>query len=159
MRWFFFIMIFMSDEEYMEIAYEEALKGLSFDEVPVGAIIVKDGKVIGRGHNSRERDCNISGHAEIMAIKEAEETLGNWRLDGTTLYVTLEPCLMCAGAILQARIHKVVISSLDVKDGAILSHYYVYDSPSFHERPLIYQGVLKEKCDLLLKNFFQGKRK
>ena len=79
----------MSDEEYMEIAYEEALKGLSFDEVPVGAIIVKDGKVIGRGHNSRERDCDISGHAEIMAIKEAEETLGNWRLDGTTLYVTL----------------------------------------------------------------------
>ena len=67
----------MSDEEYMEIAYEEALKGLSFDEVPVGAIIVKDGKVIGRGHNSRERDCDISGHAEIMAIKEAEETLGN----------------------------------------------------------------------------------
>lgn len=159
MRWFFFIMIFMSDEEYMEIAYEEALKGLSFDEVPVGAIIVKDGKVIGRGHNSRERDCDISGHAEIMAIKEAEETLGNWRLDGTTLYVTLEPCLMCAGAILQARIHKVVISSLDVKDGAILSHYYVYDPPSFHERPLIYQGVLKEKCDLLLKNFFQRKRK
>lgn len=159
MRWFFFIMIFMSDEEYMEIAYEEALKGLSFDEVPVGAIIVKDGKIIGRGHNSRERDCDISGHAEIMAIKEAEETLGNWRLDGTALYVTLEPCLMCAGAILQARIHKVVISSLDVKDGAILSHYYVYDSPSIHERPLIYQGVLKEKCDLLLKNFFQGKRK
>ncbi len=149
----------MSDEEYMEIAYEEALKGLSFDEVPVGAIIVKDGKIIGKGHNSRERNCDISGHAEIMAIKEAEETLGNWRLDGASLYVTLEPCLMCAGAILQARIHKVVISSLDSKDGAILSHYYVYDSPSSHERPLVYQGVLKEKCDLLLKNFFLGLRK
>lgn len=149
----------MNDEEYMELAYEEALKGLSFDEVPVGAIIVKDGKVIGKGHNSRERNCDISGHAEIMAIKEAEQTLGNWRLDGATLYVTLEPCLMCAGAILQARIHKVVISSLDVKDGAILSHYYVYDFPSIHERPLVYQGILKEKCDLLLKNFFQEKRK
>lgn len=149
----------MSDEEYMELAYEEALKGLSFDEVPVGAVVVKNGEIIGRGHNSREKNTDISGHAEIMAIKEAEKALGNWRLDGCTLYVTLEPCLMCAGAILQARIHKVVISSLDPKDGAILSHYYVYDSPSIHERPLVYQGILKEKCDLLLKNFFQAKRK
>lgn len=149
----------MSDEEYMELAYEEALKGLSFDEVPVGAVVVKNGEIIGRGHNSREKNQDISGHAEIMAIKEAEKALGNWRLDGCTLYVTLEPCLMCAGAILQARIHKVVISSLNPKDGAILSHYYVYDSPSIHERPLVYQGILKEKCDLLLKNFFSSKKK
>lgn len=149
----------MNDEEYMQLAYEEALKGLSFDEVPVGAIVVKDNEIIGRGHNSREKEEDISGHAEIMAIREAEQALGNWRLDGCTLYVTLEPCLMCAGAILQARIHKLVISSLDSKDGAILSRYYVYDSPSVHERPLVYQGVLRGKCDLLLKNFFQAKRK
>ncbi|MBR4274984.1 MAG: nucleoside deaminase, partial [Bacilli bacterium] len=92
------------------------------------------------------------------AIKEAEKTLGNWRLDGATLYVTLEPCLMCSGAILQSRISKVVFGSRDEKDGAIVSNYFVFDSPCSHERPLVFGEVLKDECDALLKNFFASKR-
>lgn len=149
----------MNNEEYMHEAFLEALKALNEDEVPVGAIIVKDGKIIGRGHNHRENNNDISSHAEIEAIKEAEQYLNNWRLEGTELYVTLEPCLMCAGAILQARIGKVYFASKDKKDGAIVSNYYVYDQPSIHERPLIYGGFLENECDSLLKEFFKGKRR
>lgn len=148
----------MNDEEYMHEAYLEAFKAYEEDEVPVGAIIVKDGKIIGRGHNHREGMNDISSHAEIEAIKEAERFLDNWRLDGTILYVTLEPCLMCSGAILQARISKIVFASKDKKDGAILSNYFVFDQPSIHERPLIYGGILEIQCDSLLKEFFKKKR-
>ncbi len=149
----------MNDEEYMYQAYLEALKASNDDEVPVGAIIVKDGKIIGKGYNHRESNHDISSHAEIEAIKEAEKTLNNWRLDGATLYVTLEPCLMCAGAILQSRISKVIFASSDKKDGAIISNYFVYDQPSIHERPLVYHGVLSNECDSLIREFFKNKRK
>ncbi len=148
----------MNDEEYMHEAYLEAIKALDEDEVPVGAIIVKDGQIIGRGHNHREKNNDISSHAEIEAIKEAESNINNWRLDGAILYVTLEPCLMCAGAILQSRISKVFFASKDKKDGAIISNYFVYDQPSIHERPLIYGGILENECDSLLKDFFKSKR-
>ena len=148
----------MTDDAYMKIAFEEAKKAYIEDEVPVGAIIVKDGKIIGRGHNHREKKHDISSHAEIEAIKNAETYLADWRLDGCVLYVTLEPCLMCAGAILQSRISKVVFASCDPRDGALISHYYVFDTPSLHERPLVFPGVCKEECDALLQDFFQKKR-
>lgn len=149
----------MSDEEYMLLALIEAKKAYDEDEVPVGAVIVKDGVIIGKGHNKREKNHDISSHAEIEAIKQAEKTLGDWRLDGAAMYVTLEPCLMCAGAILQSRISKLVFSLRDPKDGAIVSNYFVYDSPSIHQRPLVYSGVLQDECDTLLKKFFESKRK
>lgn len=149
----------MNDEEYMRIAFLEALKASKEDEVPVGAIIVKDGVIIGKGYNHREKGNDISSHAEIEAIKDAEAYLNNWRLDGCSLYVTLEPCLMCSGAILQARISKLVFASKDKKDGAVISNYYVFDSPSIHERPLVYFGILENECDSLLKGFFEKKRK
>lgn len=149
----------MTDLEFMNLAYQEAKKACALDEVPVGAIIVKDGLVIGKGFNKREGKLDISSHAEIEAIKEAENSIGNWRLDGCSMYVTLEPCLMCAGAILQSKISKLVFASKDEKDGAIISNYFVYDSPSIHQRPLVFYGLMQKECDSLLKWFFAKKRK
>lgn len=149
----------MTDLDYMKIAYELAKEAGFAGEIPVGAVVVLNDKIIGKGFNKRESKFDISSHAEIEAIKDAEKTLGNWRLDGTTLYVTLEPCLMCSGAILQSRVSKVVFGSRDEKDGAIVSNYFVFDSPCSHERPLVYGDILKEECDALLKDFFASKRK
>ena len=149
----------MTDLDYMKIALELAKEAEFAGEIPVGAIVVLNDKIIGKGFNKRESKYDISSHAEIEAIKAAEKTLGNWRLDGATLYVTLEPCLMCSGAILQSRVSKVVFGSRDEKDGAIVSNYFVFDSPCSHERPLVYGEVLKEECDALLKSFFSSKRK
>ena len=143
----------------MKIAYELAKEAGFAGEIPVGAVVVLNDKIIGKGFNKRESKFDISSHAEIEAIKDAEKTLGNWRLVGATLYVTLEPCLMCSGAILQSRVSKVVFGSRDEKDGAIVSNYFVFDSPCSHERPLVYGDILKEECDALLKDFFASKRK
>ncbi|MCQ2911902.1 MAG: tRNA adenosine(34) deaminase TadA [Bacilli bacterium] len=147
------------EEKYMKAAIELAKQAETYGEIPVGAVVVLDNKIIGKGFNKRESKLDISSHAEIEALKDAEKNIGNWRLDGATIYVTLEPCLMCAGAILQSRVSKVVFGSYDEKDGAIVSHYFVYDTPSIHERPLVYGGILKDECDSLLKNFFASKRK
>ena len=149
----------MTDLDYMKIAYELAKEAGFAGEIPVGAVVVLNDKIIGKGFNKRESKFDISSHAEIEAIKDAEKTLCNWRLDGATLYVTLEPCLMCSGAILQSRVSKVVFGSRDEKDGAIVSNYFVFDSPCSHERPLVYGDILKEECDALLKDFFASKRK
>lgn len=149
----------MNDEEYMKMAIGLAKEAGFAGEIPVGAVVVLDGKVIGKGSNKRESKNDISSHAEIEAIKDAESTINNWRLTGATLYVTLEPCLMCAGAILQSRISKVVFGSFDKRDGALVSSYFVYDSPCAHERPLVFGGVLQEECDKLLTDFFVSKRK
>ena len=149
----------MTDLDYMKKALELAKEASFAGEIPVGAVVVLNDKIIGKGFNKRESKFDISSHAEIEAIKDAEKFLGNWRLDGATLYVTLEPCLMCSGAILQSRISKVVFGSRDEKDGAIVSNYFVFDSPCSHERPLVYGDVLKEECDTLLKSFFASKRK
>lgn len=149
----------MTDLDYMKIAYELAKEAGFAGEIPVGAVVVLNDKIIGKGFNKRESKFDISSHAEIEAIKDAEKTLDNWRLDGATLYVTLEPCLMCSGAILQSRVSKVVFGSRDEKDGAIVSNYFVFDSPCSHERPLVYGDILKEECDALLKDFFASKRK
>ena len=149
----------MTDLDYMKIAVELAKEAEFAGEIPVGAVVVLNDKIIGKGFNKRESKYDISSHAEIEAIKDAEKNLGNWRLDGATLYVNLEPCLMCSGAILQSRVSKVVFGSRDEKDGAIVSNYFVFDSPCSHERPLVYGEVLKEECDALLKSFFSSKRK
>ena len=147
------------EEKYMKRAIELAKQAETYGEIPVGAVVVLNGQIIGEGFNKRELKLDISSHAEIEALKDAEKRIGNWRLDGATIYVTLEPCLMCSGAILQSRLSKVVFGSYDDKDGALVSRYYVYDAPSIHERPLVYGGVLKEECDSLLKGFFSNKRK
>ena len=148
----------MTDEEFMQIALESARQSALVGEVPVGAIVVKDGIVISKGHNERETKLDISGHAEIEALKEAEQKLGRWTLEGCTLYVTLEPCLMCAGAIAQARIKRLVYGASDKKEGAIESHFYVYADPSLPHRPIIKGGVLASECETLLKDFFAVKR-
>lgn len=142
----------------MEIALEEAKAAFEEGEVPVGAIIVLNDEIIARAHNTREKNVEISGHAEIKAIEEAEKKLGRWTLENCTLYVTLEPCLMCSGAIMQSRIKRVVYGSIDEKKGAVTSNYYVFDDPNSESHPLISKGVLKTRCSELLKQFFQKMR-
>ena len=148
----------MKDIEFMRIALSLAEEAAKEGEVPVGAIIVKDNEIIGKGFNRREKKLDVTSHAEIEAIKEAAAHLGSWRLSGCTLYVTLEPCLMCSGAILQSRLQRVVFGADDPKDGAIVSRYRVFDEPSLHERPLLERGILEEESKALLSAFFEGKR-
>lgn len=148
----------MQDEFFMQEALKEAQKAYELGEIPVGAVVVKDNKIIGRGHNLREKNNDISSHAEIEALKDAAKTLGNWRMNGCVLYVTLEPCPMCSGAILQSRLRRVVFGSKDPRDGAVVSNYYLFDSPCVHERPLFSVGTLSDECEKLLKLFFLEKR-
>ena len=148
----------MDDKELMGLALEEARKAASEGEVPVGAVLSLGGKVVALGHNEREKGLDISAHAEIVALRTAARELGSWRLRNATLYVTLEPCLMCAGAILQSHVGRLVFGTKDPKDGAIVSRYRVYDTPSLHERPLVDFGVLEEECSALLSLWFQRKR-
>jgi len=149
----------MSDEEWMDKALLLAKKAAEEGEIPVGAIVVREGRIIGRGHNRREKKKDVSSHAEIEALRKAEKKLQNWRLDDATIYVTLEPCLMCAGAILQARLGRVVYGAKDPKEGALVSKYFVYDAPTFNERPLVKGGVKAKECETLLADFFAQKRK
>lgn len=149
----------MTDEEYMSIALCLAEEAFNNGEVPVGALIVKDGVIIGKGYNEREKKTDVSSHAEIEAIKEAALRIGDWRLDGASMFVTLEPCLMCSGAILQARIGRLVYGADDERMGAVMSNYRVFDEPGALKRPLISTGVLKEECEALLKKFFSNRRK
>jgi tRNA(adenine34) deaminase len=148
-----------NDEIYMNEALKEAEAAFKEGEVPVGAVIVYEDKIIGRGHNRREERKDISSHAEIEAIKMAEKNLGRWVLEGCTMYVTLEPCLMCAGAIAQARISRLEFGALDPSMGAIVSHFFVYDDPILTSRPLVGKGLLKDESSLLLSSFFKKERK
>jgi tRNA(adenine34) deaminase len=149
----------MTDEEWMDKALMLAKKAAEEGEIPVGALIVREGRLIGRGHNRREKKKDVSSHAEIEALRKAEKKLQNWRLDKATIYVTLEPCLMCAGAILQARLGRVVYGAADPKEGALVSKYFVYDAPTLQERPLVKGGVKAQECEALLADFFAQKRK
>jgi tRNA(adenine34) deaminase len=149
----------MNDDEAMRLALLEAKKAFLENEVPVGAIVILNDRVIGVGHNQRESHHDISSHAEIEAIKAAEASLGNWRLDGATLYVTMEPCLMCAGAILQSRLARLVYAVDDPKAGAVISNFGVFNDPTFKNRPLVSRGVLLEESSQLLAQFFNEKRK
>lgn len=145
-------------EDFMKIALNEAKKAEEMDEVPVGAVIVKDGAVIAQAFNTRETSRDATSHAEITAIRKASEVLGGWRLIGCEMYVTLEPCLMCSGAILQSRIEKLYIGTMDPKGGAAGSVINVFEDYWFHHKCEVFTGILQEECSSILKNFFKKKR-
>lgn len=146
------------DEKYMKEAIRQAKKAESIDEVPIGAVIVHDDKIIARAHNLRESKQNAINHAEVIAIQKACKKIGSWRLEDCVLYVTLEPCPMCAGAILQSRISRVVYGASDPKGGCIESCMKMYEIKGFNHYPKVTSGVLKEECSELLKNYFRKKR-
>ncbi|MBP5610093.1 MAG: nucleoside deaminase [Clostridia bacterium] len=147
----------MTDEEYMQLAVEEAERAAALDEVPVGCVVVRRGEIIARAHNTRETGKCALGHAELNAIRDACRTAGGWRLNDTTLYVTLEPCPMCAGAILNARIDRVVIGARDPRAGAFGSLCDLNALPLNHKTEIT-DGVLADKSADLLSSFFKRKR-
>lgn len=146
----------MTDIEFMKLALAEAEKARGEDEVPVGAVIVRDGQVIAKAYNTREYGKNALYHAEIKAIDQACKSLGGWRLVGCTMYVTLEPCPMCAGAIVNARVERVVYGAPDHKAGAFGTMINLTDYPLF--KPQITSGILAEECAKILTDFFKNKR-
>jgi len=143
---------------YMKLALDEAELAVREDEVPVGAVIVHRDRVVASAHNQREQLRDPTAHAEMVAITQAAEALGSWRLDGCTLYVTLEPCPMCAGAILQARIATVVYGATDPKAGAVHTLYHLLDDARLNHRAEVVGGVLAEECGQILSRFFQRQR-
>ncbi len=146
------------DEKYMKLAIKQAKKAAAIDEVPIGCVIVHDGKIIGRGYNRRNTDKSTLAHAEIIAIKKASKVLGDWRLEDCTMYVTLEPCQMCAGAIVQARIPKVVIGSMNPKAGCCGSILNLLQVEKFNHQVETQTGVLAEECSSMLTEFFRNLR-
>ena len=146
------------EEKYMKAAIREAKKAWALGEVPIGCVIVHDGQVIGRGYNRRNTDKSTLAHAEITAIKRASKKLGDWRLEDCTLYVTLEPCQMCAGAIVQARIPEVIIGCMNPKAGCAGSIYNLLQEPAFNHQVSLFKGVLEEECSQMLKDFFRSLR-
>ena len=142
------------DEKYMKEAMKQARKAYKLGEVPIGCVIVHESKIIGRGYNGRNTDKNTLAHAEITAISRASKVIGDWRLEDCTLYVTLEPCQMCAGAIVQARIPKVVMASMNPKAGCAGSILNILDMPQFNHQVEVVAGVLDEECSRMLKEFF-----
>ena len=147
-----------TDLGHMRSALAEAETAAQKGEVPVGAVVVAGGEIIGRGHNRSETDNDPSAHAEIVALREAARKTGNYRLTDATLYVTLEPCAMCMGALVQARIERLVFGAYDPKAGAVGSAIDLSDSPSFNHRFEINGGVLAEECGAVLKAFFESRR-
>lgn len=145
-------------EYYMLQALKEAEKAYAKLEVPVGAVIVKDGKIIARAHNQKETKTDTTKHAEILAIQKASKKLQSWRLIDCVMYVTLEPCSMCAGAIINSRIKKVYIGAQDEKTGAVGSVYNLFKDYNFNHKVDYENGILKEKCENILKNFFKELR-
>ena len=143
---------------YMEEALKEAEKAFIKGEVPIGAVVVIDGRIIGRGHNQKETLKDPTAHAEILAIRDGTRTLGGWRLEGADLYVTVEPCIMCAGAIYQSRIKKVYIGAKDYKGGAVCSLYNVFDDDRLNHKVNYEFGLMEEFCSNIMKNFFKKLR-
>lgn len=149
----------MRDEEkFMKEAIRQAKKAYALREVPIGCVIVYEGKISARGYNRRNTDKNTTSHAEINAIRKASKKLGDWRLEGCTLYVTLEPCQMCAGAIVQARIDKVVIGSMNPKAGCAGSVLNLLEMDGFNHKVEVERGVLEEECSTMLSGFFKELR-
>lgn len=146
-------------EKFMREAIRQAKKAWALDEVPIGCVIVYEGKIIARGYNRRNTDKNTLSHAELNAIKKASKKLGDWRLEGCTMYITLEPCQMCAGAIVQARIDEVVIGSMNPKAGCAGSVLNLLEVPQFNHQVKITKGVLQGECSALLTEFFRELRK
>lgn len=142
----------------MRAAIREARKAYALQEVPIGCVIVYEDKIIARGYNRRNTDRNTIAHAEMSAIKKASKKLGDWRLEGCTMYVTLEPCQMCAGAIVQARIDEVVIGSMNPKAGCAGSVLNLLEIPAFNHQVKITKDVLEEECSTMLSTFFKELR-
>ena len=147
-----------TDECFMKEAVRQAGKAAAISEVPIGCVIVYEGKIIARGYNRRNTDHSTLAHAEIAAIKKASKKLNDWRLEDCTLYVTLEPCPMCAGAIVQARIPRVVIGCMNPKAGSAGSVVNLLDQKGFNHRCEIVEGILREECSNILKEFFKDLR-
>lgn len=146
-------------EKYMKEALKQAKKAYALGEVPIGCVIVHEGKIIGRGYNRRNTDKNTLSHAEITAIRKASKVIGDWRLEECTLYVTLEPCQMCAGAIVQARIPEVVMGCMNPKAGCAGSILNILEMPQFNHQVTVSRGILEEECSEMLKTFFTELRK
>lgn len=148
-----------ADEKFMKEAIKQAKKAGSYLEVPIGCVIVRDGKVIARGYNRRNMDKSTLSHAEILAIRKASKKTGDWRLEDCTMYVTLEPCQMCAGAIVQARMKRVVIGSMNPKAGCVGSILNLLEMDRFNHQVEVERGVLQEECGGILTEFFKNLRK
>jgi tRNA(adenine34) deaminase len=148
----------MTSEDAMRIALEEARVAGTSGDVPVGAVVVRNGEVIARRHNEREVTGDPTAHAEVLALRDASEALGRWRLDDCTLVVTLEPCIMCAGALVNARIGKLVYGAADLKGGATASLYNVMSDPRVNHNPPVEHGVLAAECGAMLQDFFSRLR-
>lgn len=147
------------EEKFMKAALKEAKKAYDKLEVPVGAVIVKDGKIIARAHNLKETKFDTTKHAEILAIQKASKKLNSWRLLDCEMYVTLEPCSMCAGALINSRIKKVYIGTSDEKTGAVGSVFNLLDDYTFNHKVEYEKGVLQDECESILKDFFKKLRK
>ncbi|MBQ0035865.1 MAG: nucleoside deaminase [Firmicutes bacterium] len=146
------------DINYMELALKQAKKAYQEDEIPVGCVIVKDDVVLAMSHNVKEKKNSVLGHAEIECIKKASKKIDNWNLIGCDMYVTLEPCLMCTGAIVNARISNVYFASRSEKGGSLVSSINIKDVKKLNHYPKIHEGLLNEKSSALLKDYFKAKR-
>jgi tRNA(adenine34) deaminase len=147
------------DEYFMKIALDEALKAFEEDEVPIGAVVVREREIIAKAHNLRESLNDPTAHAEIIAIREAAEKLSSWRLIDCNLYVTIEPCPMCAGAIVQSRIKRLIYGAKDPKAGAVDSVMNIVDNPNLNHSVEVTSGILQYECSNIMKEYFRGKRK
>ena len=145
-------------EKFMREAIRQAKKAYALDEVPIGCVIVQDGKIIARGYNRRNTDKNTLSHAELIAIRKAAKKTGDWRLEGCTMYITLEPCQMCAGAMVQARLTEAVIGSMNPKAGCAGSVLNILEMPQFNHQVQVTRGVLETECSEMLSQFFRELR-
>jgi len=148
----------VSDDEAMQLALDQAAAAAAHGDVPIGAIVVRDGQVIAARHNERELTGDPTAHAEVLAIRDAANVVGHWRLLDCALYVTLEPCVMCAGALVNARIGRVVFGAADPKAGALVSLYQVCSDPRLNHRPPVVAGVRADEAGTLLRDFFASRR-
>ena len=153
------VKVISEDEKFMKAALAQAKKAAAIDEVPIGCVIVYEGKIIARGYNKRNKEKNTLSHAEMNAIRKASKYLGDWRLEGCTMYITLEPCPMCAGAIVQARVDRVVIGSMNAKAGCAGSVLNLLKEPGFNHQAQIVTGILEEECSEMMSGFFTELRK
>lgn len=149
----------LSDYDFMELALKEAREAYALGEVPIGAVLVMDGTVIATGHNMRETWHDATAHAEVIAIQEACRKLGRWRLTGATLYVTIEPCPMCAGALVMSRIDRLVYGSPDYKAGAVESLFNIVQNDALNHKIEVLAGVRADECATLMRDFFRERRK
>lgn len=147
-----------TDEKFMREAIKQAKKAYLLQEVPIGCVIVHEGKIVARGYNRRNTDKNTTSHAEINAIRRASKKLGDWRLEGCTIYITLEPCQMCAGAIVQSRITRAVIGSMNPKAGCAGSVVNLLEMPQFNHQVIVERNVLQDQCSEMLSGFFRELR-